>query len=195
VLDGLREPLEEGVIRVTRARASVDFPARFLLVGAMNPCPCGQSGRPGACSCGEGARARYLRRLSGPLVDRFDLRLEVHRPEVDELLGPPDGERTATVAERVRAARARALERGPWLNGLVPGHLLDDVMPLSGAARSMLRRELEAGRLTGRGLHRVRRVARTFADVTGAADLVEVEHIASALSMREDPLERARRVA
>lgn len=194
-LDGLREPLEEGVIRVTRARASVDFPARFLLVGAMNPCPCGQSGQPGACSCGESVRARYLRRLSGPLLDRFDLRLEVQRPEVDELLGLPSGEPTAAVAERVVAARARAAERGPWLNGQVPGHLLDDVAPLATAARAILRRELVAGRLTGRGLHRVRRVARTVADLTGGGEIVDEEHVSLALALRVDPLDRVRRVA
>src|SRR3954462_14155023 len=87
VLDGLREPLEEGVVRVTRARAAVEFPARFLLVAAMNACPCGASGRPGAGGpWGAPARARYLRRVSGPLLDRFDLRLEVSRPQIDDLL-------------------------------------------------------------------------------------------------------------
>ncbi len=106
VLDGLREPLEEGVVRVTRARATVEFPARFLLVAAMNPCPCGGGAKPGGCTCGSG-RARYLRRVSGPLLDRFDLRLEVKRPAVDELLGGAAGETTAVAVERVRAARAR----------------------------------------------------------------------------------------
>ncbi|MEO6318931.1 MAG: YifB family Mg chelatase-like AAA ATPase, partial [Acidimicrobiales bacterium] len=80
VLDALRQPLEEGVVRVARAAATVTFPARFLLVAAMNPCPCGYGSRPGGCRCSDGARARYQRRLSGPLLDRFDLRLPVHRP-------------------------------------------------------------------------------------------------------------------
>ena len=108
VLDGLRQPFEERVVRVTRARASVQFPARFVLVAAMNPCPCGSSGQPGACRCGEATRFRYSRRVSGPLLDRFDLRLEVARPGVDELLGLPVGESSAVVAARVRAVRGGA---------------------------------------------------------------------------------------
>ena len=102
VLDGLRQPLEEGVIRVIRAKASVEFPSRFLLVGTMNPCPCG-SAEPNLCTCGETGRLRYLRRISGPLLDRFDLRLEVHRPSVEELLGGPPAESSAVVAARVAA--------------------------------------------------------------------------------------------
>ncbi len=87
VIDGLRQPLEEGVVRVSRARASVTFPAKVLLVAAMNPCPCGEGGPPGACPCNEAVRHRYVRRVSGPLVDRFDLRVPVMRPSVDDLLG------------------------------------------------------------------------------------------------------------
>src|SRR3546814_6651509 len=82
VIDALRQPLEEGVVRVARAAATVTFPARFLLVAAMNPCPCGYGSQPGGCRCTEGARLRYQRRLSGPLLDRFDLRVEVRRPTV-----------------------------------------------------------------------------------------------------------------
>nr|MBA2626186.1 YifB family Mg chelatase-like AAA ATPase [Acidimicrobiia bacterium] len=96
-LDALRQPLEEGVVRVSRARAAVSYPARFLLVGAMNPCPCGE-GRSGACRCSDGARARYARRLSGPLLDRFDLRLDVARPDAGDLLSGARGESSADVA-------------------------------------------------------------------------------------------------
>ena len=112
VLDALRQPLEEGVVRVARAAGTVTFPARFLLVAAMNPCPCGYGGRPGGCRCTDGARARYQRRLSGPLLDRFDLRVEVTRPSVSDLMGTDRGEPTAAVRERVLAARAIAAERG-----------------------------------------------------------------------------------
>ncbi len=108
-LDGLREPLEEGVIRIARANARAVLPARFLLVAATNPCPCG-GGPPGWCECDEVARLRYLRRLSGPLLDRFDLRVAVQRPSVDELLDPGGGEPSAVVARRVAAAREVALE-------------------------------------------------------------------------------------
>jgi magnesium chelatase family protein len=192
VLDGLREPLEEGVVRVTRARATVDYPARFLLVAAMNPCPCGASGAPGACRCEKNGRLRYLRRVSGPLLDRFDLRLEVDRPAVHELLDSAPGESSAIVRQRVYAARERAAARGVPLNARIDAHRLDEVAPLAPAARAVLRRELESGRLTGRGLHRVRRVARTLADLDGHGDLVDEASVVMALSLRIDPTERGR---
>lgn len=184
VLDGLREPLEEGVIRVCRARGSVSFPARFLLVGAMNPCPCGEGGPPGACRCSEGARARYARRLSGPLLDRFDLRVPVGRPAVEELLGAGAQEATVTVAERVAAARERALGRGVTANAELPADRLDELAPLSEAATSLLERRLRQGALSARGLHRVRRVARTLADLDQASGPLDVAHVAGALELR-----------
>jgi magnesium chelatase family protein len=193
VLDGLREPLEEGVVRVARAKATAEFPARFVLLGAMNPCGCGMAARPGACRCSAALLGRYARRLSGPLLDRFDLRVVVQRPEVDELLGPPTGEPSAVARGRVERARERAAERGPWRNAHVPGHLLDEVAPITPAARAVLRRELEAGRLTGRGLHRVRRVARTLADLDGGGDQVDDGAVNLALLMRVDPLDALRR--
>jgi magnesium chelatase family protein len=187
VLDGLREPLEEGVVRVTRARATVEFPARFLLVAAMNPCPCGKGVKPGACECGPTRGARYVRRVSGPLLDRFDLRIVVERPGVDELLGGPPGESTATVLERVHTARERAAARGVARNADIPAHRLDELAPMSSGATALLRHELERNRLTGRGLHRVRRVARTLADVADGRPIVDEEMISTALSMRVDP--------
>ncbi len=184
VLDGLREPLEEGVIRVSRASIHVVLPARFQLVAATNPCPCG-GGPPGSCECGELARLRYLRRLSGPLLDRFDLRVAVQRPDVDDLLDPGGGEPSAVVARRVAAARAVALERAGRLNAELHGELLDRLAPLTGEARALLRSEIERGRLTGRGYHRIRRVARTISDLAACpADVVEVEHVEVALSLR-----------
>ena len=195
VLDGLRQPLEEGVVRVTRARASVQFPARFQLVAAMNPCPCGAGGQPGACRCGEATRFRYLRRVSGPLLDRFDLRLEVARPGVDDLLGLPAGESSAAVAARVRAVREISAARGYQLSSDIPGPLLDEVAPLTSAARAVLRRELESDRLSGRGLHRVRRVARTLADLHECHGAIDEEWVITALNLRIDPLEQARRAA
>ena len=135
VLDGLREPLEEGVIRVSRASCHAVLPARFQLVAATNPCPCG-GGAPGACECDEVARMRYLRRLSGPLLDRFDLRVAVQRPGVDDLLDPGGGEPTTVVAERVGAARALAVDRAGRLNADLHGELLDRIAPLTAAARA-----------------------------------------------------------
>jgi magnesium chelatase family protein len=187
VLDGLREPLEEGVVRVTRARATVEFPARFLLVAAMNPCPCGKGVKPGACDCGSARGARYLRRVSGPLLDRFDLRVVVERPGVDELLGGPPGESTAAVLARVHEARARAVARGVARNADIPAHRLDELAPITAGATAMLRHELERNRLTGRGLHRIRRVARTLADIGDGRPVIDESLISTALRMRLDP--------
>ena len=184
VLDGLRQPLEEGVIRVARARASATLPARFLLVAATNPCPCG-GGPPGACECDDGARLRYLRRLSGPLLDRFDLRVGVARPAVDDLLDSGGGENSAAAAARVLAARTAAIDRRGMLNSEIPASHLDLLAPLQPAARLLLRTELERERLTGRGYHRIRRVARTLADLDGdSTDLVSEQHVAVALQLR-----------
>lgn len=184
VLDTLRQPLEEGVVRVCRARAAVEFPARFLLVGAMNPCPCGEGFAPGACRCSDQARARYARRLSGPLLDRFDLRVPVGRPAVDDLLGDAGQESTAVVSARVAAARERAGARGVVFNAELPARRLDELAPLSGAAERLLERRLRSGLLSARGLHRVRRVARTLADLEEVGDLVQAEHVAAALELR-----------
>jgi magnesium chelatase family protein len=195
VLDGLRQPLEEGVIRVIRAKASVEFPSRFLLVGTTNPCPCGAA-EPLDCHCPESLRLRYLRRVSGPLVDRFDLRLAVRRPSVEELLGGPPAEPSALVAGRVAAARRLAVERAGVLNAELPAHRLDELAPLSPSANRALRRELEHNRLTGRGLHRVRRVARTLCDLRGGgAEVIGDEWIAGALNLRIDPFEWSREAA
>jgi len=183
VLDGLRQPLEEGVIRLARARASASLPARFLLIAATNPCPCGGGG-PGVCECDDGARLRYLRRLSGPLLDRFDLRVGVERPGVDDLLSAGGGEPTAVVARRVDAARRFAFDRIGMLNAHIPAAQLDEFAPLHPDARAVLREQLESDRLTGRGYHRVRRVARTLADLDGEHELVLEEHVVMAMHMR-----------
>ncbi len=184
VLEALRQPLEEGVVRVCRARASVTFPARFLLVGAMNPCPCGEGSMPGACRCTEAARARYARRISGPILDRFDLRVPLSRPDVSELLGGPPGEDSATVAARVAEARARAVFRGVRANAELPAHRLDETAPLSAGAEALLERRLRMGALSARGLHRVRRVARTLADLDGVPGALGSGHVAAALELR-----------
>jgi len=194
-VDGLRQPLEEGVIRVSRALASVEFPARVLLVAAMNPCPCGEGGLPGRCECLPSSRERYLRRVSGPLLDRFDLRLAVRRPTVTELLDAKPAESTAQVANLVASARRRAAARGVERNGDIPGHLLDELAPLTAAAAAVLRGELERGRLSGRGLHRVRRVALTITDLAASPPPVDVDAVHEALGLRLDPLRTARRVA
>ncbi len=187
VLDNLRQPLEEGVIRVARAAAKVAFPARLLLVGAMNPCPCGDGATPGACRCTPSARARYARRLSGPLVDRFDLRVEVGRPDVVELLSSETGETTSDVARRVAGARAVAHDRDVVANAQLPAWRLDAVAALDRPATRLVERVLRNGRLTGRGLGGVRRVARTIADLGGHEGPLGVGHVSAALALRAEP--------
>jgi len=186
VLDALRQPLEEGVVRVARAAATVAYPARFLLVGAMNPCPCGYGSQPGGCRCTDSARVRYQRRVSGPLLDRFDLRVEVGRPRVEDLLGHDRGESSAAVAARVIEARDLAVMRGVRTNAELPIDELDAVAPLAEDAASLLEGALRSGRLSARGLHRVRRVARTIADLQGAPHQLTSTHVALALGLRVD---------
>lgn len=186
VLDALRQPLEEGVIRVSRARFSARLPARVLLVAAMNPCPCGEAGRPGACRCPDGLLTRYRRRLSGPLLDRFDLRVDVARPDVDKLLGGDPGEGSSAVAERVVQARARARARGVRANAELHGPDLDRLAPLTGEATALLSDRLKAGRLSARGLARVRRVAQTVADLAAHDGPVGATDVSTALLLRSD---------
>jgi magnesium chelatase family protein len=188
VLDALRQPLEEGVVRVSRAQALVEYPARVLLVAAMNPCPCGFADEPGRCRCSESARLRYQRRLSGPLLDRFDLRLSVSRPDVADLLGGHPGESTHEVAARVATARGRAAERGVPCNALLPAHRLDAETPLDPGARELLECELRRGRLSARGLARVRRVALTLADLAGVEPPLSAGFVSLALQLRIEPL-------
>jgi len=186
VLDGLREALEDGQIMVGRVeQLRVAMPARFQLVGATNPCPCGGSGSPGDCACDERSRQRYMRRLSGPLLDRFDLRIPVNRPEVSDLLDGAPGESTGEVAARVRAARSVAFARSGGLNAELDEQGLNEFASLDLDAERCIRAEMERGRLTGRGYHRVRRVARTIADLAGRSDQpIEERDVVSALGMR-----------
>jgi magnesium chelatase family protein len=189
VLDALREPLEDRVIRVSRAQASVTFPADFLLIGAMNPCPCGQGDAPGSCRCSEYARARYHRRLSGPLVDRFDIRVTVPRPDPGQLLGGEPGECSARVADRVLAARDRARARGARANAGLPAGSLDTHAALTEEAGELLDLSLRNGRLTARGLGRIRRVALTVADLAGRDGPLRAGDVATALQLRSDLLD------
>ncbi|MEY2474680.1 MAG: magnesium chelatase family protein [Actinomycetota bacterium] len=186
VLEALRQPLEEGVIRVTRAAASVTFPAHFLLVAAMNPCPCGAGATPNACRCNDAARMRYHRRLSGPLLDRFDLRLAVHRPDAKELVSDQKGESTAEVAARVAAVRQLSLERSGGTNAEMDDDALARIAALNDGAKRLLEFRLKSATLSARGLARIRRVARTLADLEGRDGELTEEDVATALEMRHD---------
>jgi magnesium chelatase family protein len=195
VIDSLRTPLEEGVVRVARANARVQFPARFLLVAAMNPCPCGEGMRPGACRCSDAALVRYSRRLSGPLVDRFDLRIEVMPADPHELLHAPAGEATAAIAERVTAARQRARARGAECNARLSGPALEALAPLTTEATDFLERVLRAGQLSARGLRRVRCVALTLQDLHGQDPPIDLASVSLALHLRVEPRFLTRRLA
>jgi magnesium chelatase family protein len=184
VLDALRQPLEEGQVRVSRARGSATFPARFLLVGAMNPCPCGEGGLSGRCQCGPMARERYVRRLSGPLLDRFDIAVRVDRPSPQELMAVEPAEPTSVVADRVARARQRAAGRGVVANVQLPLSALAECARMTDAAASVVERSLRSGALSGRGLHRVQRLARTVADLEGAGPVIEETHVHEALGLR-----------
>ena len=184
VLDALRQPLEDGQVRVSRARGSTVFPARFILVGAMNPCPCGEGGPPGRCRCTAAARDRYARRLSAPLLDRFDLAVRVDRPDVDDLIGCIPGESTSTVADRVTVARSMARRRQGTANGELDGAVLERFAPLDDEAATVVELELRAGTLTARGLGRVRRIARTVADLAGGSPELTAVHVREALLLR-----------
>ncbi len=187
VLETLRQPLEHGELVLHRARGSARYPARFQLVLAANPCPCGRgSGKAADCTCSPLARRRYLGRLSGPLLDRVDLQIEVPAPTraTLALAGPPES--TTTVAERVLMARARADERlrgTPWrLNAEVPGSWLREHAPVAGATAD-LERALDRGALSLRGMDRVLRIAWTVADLAGR-DSPTRDDVGRALSLR-----------
>jgi magnesium chelatase family protein len=187
VLDTLRQPLEEGEVRLARADVRVVLPARFQLVAAMNPCPCGQRSSPASCRCSDQQLARYCRRVSAPLLDRFDLRVDVNRPDACELLAADDAECSRAVAERVAVARRLAGERGARCNAELDRGQLDEHAPLGREARAALEAQLRSGKLTGRGLQRVRRVARTIADLAGHDGPLEPAHVGEAMALRVEP--------
>ena len=183
VLDALRQPLEDRTVRISRAHASVEMPADFLLVAATNPCPCGVSVRAN-CECSAVARQRYLRRFSGPLLDRFDIRVHLARPSTAELTGEMVGESTEHIAERVARVHELSLQRQGCVNARMTGDMLNDVAPLSESALQLLRNKLDDGVLTGRGYHRVRRVARTLADINHESGIIEEKWVHLALQFR-----------
>ncbi|MFJ1624933.1 YifB family Mg chelatase-like AAA ATPase [Streptomyces sp. NPDC088190] len=188
-LDALRQPLESGHVVVARSAGVVRLPARFLMVLAANPCPCGRHSLSGAgCECPPSAVRRYQARLSGPLLDRVDLRVLVDPVRREDLMGQGGrGESTASVAARVQEARARAAERlagtGWSTNSEVPGHELRTRLVAAPGALLEAERDMERGMLTARGLDRVLRVAWTVADLRGA-DRPDASDIAVALELR-----------
>ncbi len=187
VLEVLREPMESGQIVISRAMRKARFPARFQLVAAMNPCPCGHAGDPvGECRCTPDQIMRYRSRISGPLLDRIDLIVEVPRVPMAEMVAPgaPAGETSATVRDRVVRARQHALARHGVSNARAPMRELERSCNLGVAEQAWFERALERLRLSARSYHRVLRVARTIADLDDAAPRVGRNHLAEALQLR-----------
>jgi magnesium chelatase family protein len=189
-LDSLRGPLETGEVMVARANAHVRYPARVQLVAAMNPCRCGHGGA-GRGACGKAPRCirDYQGRVSGPLMDRIDLAVDMPAVTAADLALPPPSEGSAEVAARVAHARQLAIDRAEahdsaeTLNGRAEGAFLEKIAAIDEAGRSLLARAAEAGRISARGWTRVLRLARTIADLEGAPTVKRV-HVAEALAHR-----------
>ena len=188
VLDSLRQPLETGEVSVARANAHVTYPARVQLVAAMNPCRCGHLGDPAlGCSRAPRCAADYQSKVSGPLLDRIDLHVEVDPVSAADLALPPPAEGSAEVAARVARARAvqsaRSEESGARTNAELDGEALDTFAKPDEAGQRLLMQAADAMRLSARGYTRMLRVARTIADLAGAESVGRI-HVAEALSYR-----------
>ena len=187
VLETLREPLEEGAITISRAGTTATYPARFVLVAAMNPCPCGHAGDPAvACSCLPEAVERYRGRLSGPLLDRIDLRVHVPRVPYERLRDEGRAEPSAAVRARVVAARERMRARGSRPNAELGLAALRRHCRLDDAAEALVASAMQTRRLSPRGYHRLLRVARTAADLVGR-ERITSDDVATAVLLRAQP--------
>ncbi len=190
VLEVLRQPMEERRVTISRAKISVDYPANFMLIASMNPCPCGYYNHPTKdCVCGPGVVKRYLSKISGPLLDRIDLHVEVTPVSYDELSSHDLPARTSKdIAEGVVRARKIQEERfreypGIFCNAQMPGRLVREVCKLNQAGTTLLKKAMEVQQLSARAYDRILKVARTSADLTGSAD-IKVEHLAEAIQYR-----------
>jgi magnesium chelatase family protein len=186
VLEVLREPLESGRITISRAARQTDFPCRFQLIAAMNPCPCGDFGHPRrSCRCTPDAIARYQGRISGPLLDRIDMQLPIPPMDTASMLDAPNGEPSARVADRVAAARERQIARQQKPNALLSAAEVDlhCRADADADANALLRQAIERLHWSARACHRVLKVARTIADLAQAPAIGGI-HVAEAIQYR-----------
>jgi magnesium chelatase family protein len=184
VLEALREPLESGRVAISRAARQAEFPARFQLIGAMNPCPCGYLGHfSGKCRCTPDQIARYRGRLSGPLLDRIDVQIEVPALREDELVHGSQGENSAQVRTRVERACARQLERQGKNNTRLGPREVQRFCAVEDNASNLLKRAISKLHLSARAYHRVLKLARTIADLAGETG-IGVAHVAEAIQYR-----------
>lgn len=188
-LEVMRQPIEDKIVTISRARGTVTFPANFLLVAAMNPCPCGYHGDPTrTCTCSPTMITRYQSKLSGPLLDRIDIHVEVPRVEYDKLMDSARGEPSAAIRARVEAARERQYERfkddpGLFTNADMGAGQVQQMCQLSPEAKQVLELSVRRMQLSARAYHRVLKLSRTIADL-GTSALIEVQHVAEALQYR-----------
>jgi magnesium chelatase family protein len=185
-LEALREPLESGVVTLSRLKRSCEFPARFQLVAAMNPCPCGYAGDPrGRCHCTAEQIARYRHRISGPLIDRIDMHVELTALPVEHLLGdvPAETENSATVALRVVAARQVQMQRQGKLNARMTPNEVTRLCGLPRDSRILLGTAISRLGLSARACHRVLKLARTCADLAGQTEIRRID-VAEAVQLR-----------
>jgi magnesium chelatase family protein len=186
-LESLRAPLEDKVVHIARSGGAISFPCSFCLVAAMNPCPCGYLGDGSrACRCTAAELQRYRSRISGPLLDRFDIKVDMQRLDRHQLMSPAPSESSDAVRARVELARTVQSARNGWrgqTNASVAKGRLDETVVLAGGARELLARAVDELSLSGRGVNRVLRVARTIADLSASTSIAE-EHIGEALTLR-----------
>ena len=188
VLEVMRQPLEERKVTISRAKVSVDFPSNFMLIASMNPCPCGYYNHPEKdCVCGSGQVQRYLNKISGPLLDRIDLHVEVTPVSFDQMTENRKAEDSAAIRERVIKARAiqtaRLKDHGLHSNAMMPSQMVKDICQINDAGRVLLKTAMERLGLSARAYDRILKVSRTIADLADSEE-IKIEHLAEAIQYR-----------
>jgi magnesium chelatase family protein len=188
-LEVMRQPLEERRVSISRARWAVEFPANFMLIASMNPCPCGYYNHPDKeCVCGPGVVQRYLNKVSGPLLDRIDLHVEVTPVSFDQMTANRTSESSETIRERVIKARAIQTARfaddeGVYSNAMMPSQVVKNTCVINDAGRILLKTAMERLGLSARAYDRILKVSRTIADLAGSEE-IKIEHLAEAIQYR-----------